>query len=97
MTTYPPTPRPWLVVSGAIFQDTLGDTRGARPIATMVRNEYADRAGIPPVERDANARLIVRAVNNYDELVTALRDLLNDTEPDRIERAYRALYHTREE
>ena len=46
---------PWKVVSGAVY------TQDDRPIADMVRNEEASKAGIYPVERDDNARLIAAA------------------------------------
>lgn len=73
---YEPTPRPWVCHSGAIYRDApnvfpKGDETGIR-IALMDR----DTPYTAPTERDANAKLIVRAVNAFDSLTTALESAL---------------------
>lgn len=57
-----PTPRPWRAKDGDVQLNSYNVT-----IAHCVT------AGLPA---DANAALIVRAVNSHDELVAALRGLL---------------------
>lgn len=60
----------WKVVIGAVY------TEDDRPIATMVRDETALKAGIMPVECDENARLISQA----PELLRALEMMIDWTE-----------------
>ena len=50
------TPGPWKVVTGAVVRAS-----DEALIASMDRSEYASKAGIYPVERDENARLIAAA------------------------------------
>lgn len=64
------TPLPWVFAYGAIYRDLpnlQAENSGIR-IAQMDRNE----PHTTPVERDANAAYIVKAVNAHDELVGAL-------------------------
>jgi hypothetical protein len=61
------TKTPWKVVSGCI--DTIDD----KPIARMVRDDSATKAGIYPVERDNNAKFIVTACNSHYDLLEALK------------------------
>ena len=71
-----PTPRPWQQHSGAVY-----DSSGTVLLASMNRSDRAspyecgDKRPNPiyPVERDANAALICRAVNSHDALVEALQ------------------------
>jgi len=61
------TPGPWKVISGAIVHSS-----DSAPVAEMNRTEEASKAGIYPVERDANAHLIAAA----PELLKACKRLL---------------------
>ena len=66
----------WKVISGAVHRE-----KDNAPIATMVRTEEASAAGIYPVERDENAKLIAAA----PELLEACRyalGTLGDTQGD---------------
>lgn len=59
----------------------MSDEATPRPWATSGRFVYADGRAVSDCfkntpEAEANARLIVRAVNAHEALVTALRDLL---------------------
>ncbi len=65
------TPGPWYCWGGAVYRDSDQDNPTA-PIAFMCRDERATAAGIYPVERDANAHFIVRAVNCHADLLAAL-------------------------
>ena len=58
---------PWKVVSGMIVR-----ANDDAPIAHMDRSESASKAGIFPVERDNNAKFIVRACNAHDDMLDAL-------------------------
>ena len=60
------TPTPWTYDSGAVYAADI-------PIAHMDRNAGN---GTAPVERDLNAKLIVRAVNSHDELVAVLQGIM---------------------
>ena len=74
------TPAPWYAIGGAVF----ADADGKRPIARMVRDESASKAGIYPVERDANSRLIAAA----PELLEALeRIVYHECRADRRQRS----------
>ena len=84
MTTQP-TPRPWQQHSGAVY-----DSSGTVLLASMNRSDRAspyeggDKRPNPiyPVERDANAALICRAVNSHDVLVEALKSAIWDIEKE---------------
>ncbi len=68
------TPLPWVFAYGAIYRDLpnlQAENSGIR-IAQMDRNEPHTM----PVERDANAAYIVKAVNAHDELVGALENAI---------------------
>lgn len=56
---------PWKVKNGAVY------TEKEAPIAKMVRDDSALEAGIYPVERDANARLIAAAPEMLEALELA--------------------------
>ena len=58
---------PWKVVSGMIVRAS-----DDAPIAHMERSEAASKAGIYPVERDDNAKFIVRVCNHYADMIEAL-------------------------
>ena len=71
-----PTQRPWRVVSGS---EATGIYSGRGKSMRAV-------ASLNTPEKDANAALIVRAVNNFDGLVAALEELewihpLDESEP----------------
>lgn len=67
------TPRPW-VLDGFVIADPNGDTPTGRwGIASAEPRTN-------PVEKQANAALIVRAVNCHDELVAALEALLHEVD-----------------
>ena len=79
------TPGPWYCIGGAVYREN----DATAPIAYMCRDERASEAGIYPVERDCNARLIAAA----PELLAACREALielKDAMPhDEWELAYR--------
>jgi hypothetical protein len=69
MNKYSPTPRPWVCHSGSVWRDgpdvyPKGQNNGI-PICRMDREPGN---GTIPVERDANCALIVKAVNNFDDM-----------------------------
>lgn len=59
---------PWADEGDEVF---IYDAEGV-PVATT------DKAGIPYNVRFANNRFIIKACNCHDELLTALKDLLNE-------------------
>ena len=59
------TPRPWV---GFKYEDTV------ELLPAMRKGSTGVRCDISTDERDANAALIVKAVNLHDELVAALKD-----------------------
>jgi hypothetical protein len=65
------TPTPWVVAYGMIYQQ-IGNGAVGPGIAKMDRDEEMTM----PTERDANAELIVRAVNSHEALVSALDDCM---------------------
>lgn len=70
---------PWKYVSGQVVRASDGAV-----IANMDRSEAASKAGIYPVERDANARLIAQAPA-FEEMVRLYLDcsyVMNDEEAE---------------
>lgn len=55
------TARPWRIVTDTCLEDYVGDKQGKRVA-------WLDFQGMTPIERKANALLIVKAVNEYDAL-----------------------------
>ncbi|MCB1150074.1 hypothetical protein KDK88_00905 [bacterium] len=82
------TPLPWSVECGSVYRLGFGpfDNRAVR-VAAMVRDTYETG----PTERDANARLIVLAVNHHAALVSALLALVHPAAGDDDVDAARAL------
>jgi len=62
---------PWKVVYGEVY------TVDNKPIADMVRDDTAAKAGISPAERDQNARLIAAAPELFEAAIGA-RDMLRE-------------------
>ncbi|MFO0452699.1 MAG: hypothetical protein ACK52I_29270 [Pseudomonadota bacterium] len=87
------TPRPWITfdwVNHAPDETSLIDCipigpAGAAPVVADVLLLNGDHA-----ETEANAALIVRAVNHHDELVAALDGLLGHMEAPRSQKASKA-------
>ena len=72
MTEPNTTSTPWVYHSGSIWKPAEHNqfpdgTENGMPIARMDREPGN---GIAPDERDANAKLIVKAVNNYRNLIS---------------------------
>ena len=65
----------WDFISGQVVRAS-----DAAVIANMDRSEAASLAGIYPVERDNNARLIAAAPDMYETLVMLRLDLENNGE-----------------
>ena len=65
------TPVPWAYHSGSIWKPN-GTAEGGIPIAHMNRSTPYTL----PTERDANARFIVRACNNFEALLATAEAML---------------------
>ena len=65
------TPLPWRTLSNGrdAFIEHVNDSSGQKRIAFMC---------LPVIEREANAALIVRAVNCHQELVDALKECIDE-------------------
>lgn len=86
------TETPWVVEyrrgQAMLIPTTRKPPRGTAFVIAHVGQHAATDATIK--RRDANADLIVRAVNNHDALVKALTDLLDDKDTTYAVRAARA-------
>ena len=73
---FPPTPAPWCVAYGAIYQGTPAELAGPDPRRLLLAER--DYPAIPPWQRDANIHRAVECVNACDGIadpVAALAEL----------------------
>ena len=71
------TPRPWIVEGTLVYALEQDGWRGGKP---AMRNRFsasmARGPATPDAELEANAELVVRAVNSHDAMLASLKELL---------------------